>query len=210
MTPTALGFRRTVLVFVAALAAGCAGSTPPPQPKDSAKSTEKTILGPGPAVDPDDAAEAAAKSVGPRATAVPIETERTRKYLKAHRLFEVSNKTDEGVQQWKRVVVDGEGRVFQGQATFSVPAKEKIAITDERTAREVGALLTDLVQPGNSVFEAAADKLEREKRYDVVVVAMTGGARYGHSETFRWTFSLTPSGEILFHYRSPIVLPKGG
>ena len=210
MTPTALGLRHVAPLLVAtAISAGCAGSSPPPK-TDAAKSSEKTIIGPGSAVDVDEAAQAAAKAVGPRATATPIETERTRKYLKTHRLFEVSNRTDEGVQQWKRVVVDGEGRVLQGQQAFSVPVKEKIAILDERTARDVGALLTDLVQPGNSVFEATADRLEREKRFDVVVVAMTGGPRYGHSETYRWTFSLTASGEVLIQYRSPVVLPKGG
>lgn len=189
------------------LAAGCAGSSPT---HEGERTSGSTILSAEPAVATDAAQVAAARSVGPRATAALIETERTRKYLKSHRLFEVSNKTDEGVQQWKRVVVTGDGKVLQGQQIFSVPAHEKIAVTDERTAREVGALLTDLVQPGNAVFEVTADRLEREKRFDVVVVAMTGGPRYGHSETYRWTFSLNGAGEVLIQYRSPIVLPKGG
>lgn len=187
-------------------AAGCAGSS---TPEDPARSRIESAAS-EPAADSDDLALAAARAVGPRATASPIETERTRKFLKNHKLFEVSNKTDDGVQQWKRVVVSNDGRTLLGQQAFSVPSLEKIAIADVRTAREVGALLTDLVQPGNAVLEATADRLEREKRYDVVVVAMTGGPRYGHTQTYRWTFSLSGSAEVLIQYRTPLVLPKGG
>jgi hypothetical protein len=196
-----------LLLLPLAFAAGCSGPSGAIEEKPAGGTK---IVSAGPAVAVDEAQLAAARSVGPRASAVLIETERTRKYLKSHRLFEVSNKTDEGVQQWKRVVVAGDGRVLQGHQMFSIPSLEKVAIGDERTAREIGALLTDLVQPGNAVFEVTADRLEREKRFDVVVVAMTGGPRYGHSETYRWTFSLTGASEVLIQYRSPVVLPKGG
>lgn len=188
------------------LAAGCAGSPPAADPDGKRAAAASSDSG----ASPDELATAAARAVGPRATAALVETERTRKYLKDHRLFEVSNKTDEGALQWKRVVVSSDGRTFLGQQAFAIPSLEKIAIADEKTAREVGALLTDLVQPGNAVLEATVDRLEREKRYDVVVVAMTGGPRYGHSQTYRWTFSLSTTAEVLIQYRSPIVLPKSG
>ncbi len=202
--------RATAAAAAAALAFALGGCGSAPSARDPIDAPSPRGAASSSSLDDDEARLLAARSVGENASASLVETERTRKYLRSHRIYEVSSRSEEGAFQWKRVVVGPDGRVLSGQRAFSVPAREGIRIGDERTAREVGALLTDLVQPGNSVLEATVDRLAVEKRYDVVVVTMTGGPRYGHSQLYRWTFALTPAAEVIIQYRSPVAGRPGG